>query len=227
MPYFWDNLGYYLEIFLRLAVAGILGGIIGFEREFSNRPAGFRTHILVCMGSALVMVTSEFLFLNYADKTNIDPARLGAQVISGIGFLGAGTIIRDGINVRGLTTAASLWAVACVGLASGIGFYGGAIAATVLIFTTLILLKKLEYKVAPKYRNIYVVSDGQVGVLGKVMNVFDKYRLRIKNMDYINDEEYKSEMVLRFRVRAGTKIKYEDLIKDIQNIEGISKAYKE
>lgn len=217
---------YYGEIILRLVVACVLGGIIGIERESSNRPAGFRTHILVCIGSALVMITSEFLFENYGVKTNMDPARLGAQVISGIGFLGAGTIIRDGINVRGLTTAASLWAVACVGLAAGIGFYGGAIAAAALIFITLILLKKLEYRVSTKYRTVMVVTVGRANVLGSINDVFEKYGLRIKNMEYIDDEK-KEEMILKFTVKTGIKFKCDEMIKELKCIEGISKAYEE
>ena len=105
----------------RLLVATILCGIIGMEREHVNRPAGVRTHVLVGVSAALIMITSEYLFSYYKDFTNMDPARMGAQIISGIGFLGAGTIIKDGLNVRGLTTAASLWAVACIGIASGSG----------------------------------------------------------------------------------------------------------
>lgn len=134
----------FLVIALRLVLACALGGIVGFEREYKHRPAGFRTHILVCVGSALVMITSEFIFRKYSGQVNMDPARLGAQVISGIGFLGAGTIIREGASIKGLTTAASLWAVACVGIAAGIGFYEGAIAATILIFTALRVLKRFE-----------------------------------------------------------------------------------
>ena len=129
-----------LEILVRLLLAVLLGGFIGYEREHTNRPAGFRTHILVCAGAALVMATSEYLVRRYSISA-VDPARLGAQVISGIGFLGAGTIIRDGVNVRGLTTAASLWAVSCVGIAVGCGFYLGAKSQR-YSYTSLIILKK-------------------------------------------------------------------------------------
>ena len=129
-----------LEILARLLLAVLLGGFVGYEREHANRPAGFRTHILVCVGAALVMVTSEYMVRKYSISA-VDPARLGAQVVSGIGFLGAGTIIRDGVNIRGLTTAASLWAVSCVGIAVGSGFYAGAAIATIFIFLTLIILK--------------------------------------------------------------------------------------
>src|SRR5690606_40468539 len=122
------------EGILRIFLAMIMGGFIGIERELVNRPAGFRTHTLVCMGSALVMTTSQYLFNTYSDIVNLDPARLGAQVISGIGFLGAGTIMNDGHRVRGLTTAASLWVVACLGLAVGAGYYAGAVAAFIMSY---------------------------------------------------------------------------------------------
>jgi len=131
-------------ILLRLCVAAILGGLVGIERENKKRAAGFRTHILVSLGSALAMITSVYIFNTYKDMTNLDPARLGAQVISGIGFLGAGTIIKQGDMIKGLTTAASLWGVACIGLAAGIGFYEAAILTGVIIYCTLVFLRKLE-----------------------------------------------------------------------------------
>ena len=133
----------YWEIVVKLVLGMVFGGVIGLEREIGNRPAGFRTHTLVCMGSALVMMSAEFLMEAYP-AFEPDPARLGAQVISGIGFLGAGTILKDGSRVRGLTTAASLWVVACIGLAIGMGFYWGALAATLFSYITLVLLKKFE-----------------------------------------------------------------------------------
>ncbi|MFZ7119780.1 MAG: MgtC/SapB family protein [Eubacteriaceae bacterium] len=126
-----------LEIFIRLLLSIILSGLIGFEREFTNKPAGFRTHILICIGSTTVMLCSIIMFEQYSPYTTIDPARLGAQVISGIGFLGAGTIIREGFNVKGLTTAASTWAVGCIGLAVGSGYYELSIISTLIVFSTL------------------------------------------------------------------------------------------
>ena len=117
---------------LRLIVATLFGGLIGLERESHKRPAGFRTHILVCIGSALVMMISQYAFLEFSGKLGYDPGRIAAQVISGIGFLGAGTILREGSTIKGLTTAASLWVVAGIGLAVGTGFYAsGAVARCV------------------------------------------------------------------------------------------------
>lgn len=132
-----EDLAFMLKTVLRLLAAVWAGGIIGNNREHINRPAGIRTHILVCAGAALTALISEFVCIKYAGTASIDPTRLGAQVISGIGFLGAGTILKEGFSVKGLTTAASLWTVSCVGLAFGSGFYGGGFAAAVMILITL------------------------------------------------------------------------------------------
>lgn len=113
----------WISITVRLLLALICGGILGIEREKKRRPAGLRTYMLVCVGAAFVMITNEYMSFKYE---GVDPSRMGAQVISGIGFLGAGTIIVTGRNrVKGLTTAAGLWAAACIGLAAGAGFYSG------------------------------------------------------------------------------------------------------
>ena len=135
------------EIFLRLLCAMAVGTVIGTEREYSNRPAGMRTHILVALGACAVMITSQLIFLQYhAFGALPDPARLPAQVITGVGFLGAGTILRDGANVKGLTTAASLWAVACLGVAAGGGYYTVALLGMVFIFITLTIFEIIQNK---------------------------------------------------------------------------------
>jgi putative Mg2+ transporter-C (MgtC) family protein len=133
-----------IEIIKRLLIAVILSGLVGLERETHGRAAGLRTHILVCLGSTLITLTSMHIFEIYRGVTSIDPARIAAQVVSGIGFLGAGTIIRSRASIRGLTTAASLWTVAGIGLAVGVGFYQGAYTATLLVLITLFLLNKIE-----------------------------------------------------------------------------------
>ena len=120
-----------------------LGGLVGLEREITNRPAGFRTHTLVCMGSALVMITAKYIFGIYHNMVNLDPARLGAQVISGIGFGSRHNYEGRSPGSR-LTTAASLWVVACIGLAVGSGLYQVSIFAALLVYVVLILLKKLR-----------------------------------------------------------------------------------
>ena len=128
----------------RVVLAAVLAGVIGYEREHVQRNAGMRTHILVAIGAALVMCSGEFLSTQYPNS-NIDPARIGAQVVSGIGFLCAGTIIKEGISVRGLTTASSLWCVSCVGLAAGCGNVVLAIATTVLILIVLRVLRTMAH----------------------------------------------------------------------------------
>ena len=141
LPDFFYDLNIF-SVTLRTLLALIFGGIIGLERGSNRHPAGFRTHILVCVGAALAMMTNQFIVEEFGTS---DPARLGAQVITGVGFLGVGTILVTGrYKIKGLTTAAGLWASACLGLAIGIGFYSGAIIAAVIIFASLSLLPKVE-----------------------------------------------------------------------------------
>ena len=135
----------YLDILTRLICAMVVGTVIGIEREYTHRPAGLRTHILVTLGSCAVMITGQLIFAQYRPfGATSDPARLAAQVISGVGFLGAGTIMREGVNGKGLTTAASLWAVACLGIAAGGGYYEVALIGMVLMYITLTLLEVFQ-----------------------------------------------------------------------------------
>ena len=136
----FDQVRFTIDALIKLGVTTILSGFIGFERELSHRPAGFRTHILVAVGSSLVMLRSVYIFASQGMTGDV--TRMSAQVLSGIGFLGAGTILREGFSVKGLTTAASLWAVACIGIAVGAGFYAGALVATFVIYLTLNSLKR-------------------------------------------------------------------------------------
>lgn len=146
----------YESIVVRILSAIIVGGLIGLERGMKNRPAGLRTYMLVCIGSCLIMLTNQYIY-QYTGAG--DPMRLGAQVVSGIGFLGAGTIVVTKHNqIKGLTTAAGLWASAGVGLALGIGFYEAALTATIGIYTILTILQRWEHRVHKKIRvlEIYV-----------------------------------------------------------------------
>jgi len=138
------------HIFIKLIMATLLSGLIGFEREYYGKAAGFRTHILVCLGSTLMMLTSIYMAEVYRGIGPVDPTRIAGQVVTGMGFLGAGTILRSGANVKGLTTAASLWAVAGIGLAIGCGFYFAAFATTGLVFITLVIFSKMEEAIPPK-----------------------------------------------------------------------------
>lgn len=132
------------EIIKRIICAFALGAVIGLEREKKGRSAGLRTHILVCTGSCLIMLVSLYMYELFKDRATLDPARIAAGVVTGIGFLGAGTIIRSQEGIRGLTTAASIWISSAIGLAVGCGFYEVALFSTFLVFLTLAFLKKIE-----------------------------------------------------------------------------------
>lgn len=131
-------------IALRLLCAMLVGTLIGMEREFTHRPAGLRTHILVALGACIASIVGQMLFAQYGGSA--DPARLSAQVITGVGFLGAGTIMKEGVNVKGLTTAASVWAVACLGIAAGFGYYALAIVGMLFTLMTLTIFEALQRK---------------------------------------------------------------------------------
>lgn len=138
------------QIIMRLIISVILCGFIGLERQLHRRTAGLRTHILVGLGSCLIMLTSLYVFDIYSNKVALDPSRIAAGVITGIGFLGAGAIIRDREGVKGLTTAASLWVVAGIGLATGCGFFLAALVSTFLAFLALFFLRQAEGKILSK-----------------------------------------------------------------------------
>src|SRR5690348_13028136 len=141
---------------LRLLVAAALGGAVGLEREFREREAGFRTHMLVSVGSALFTIASAYGFRDFlthgGSLVRTDPTRIAAQIVTGIGFLGAGAIIRQGLSVRGLTTAATLWVVAAIGLTTGAGYYSAAAITTLLVIVSLWPLRIAAYRVMTRFR---------------------------------------------------------------------------
>ena len=173
------------DIALRLAIALGAGAVIGTQREYKKgNSAGLRTHSLVSLGACLAMLTNEFLFRKFGGSST-DIARMAAYVISGIGFLGAGSIIKDGIRVRGLTTAAGLWVVACLGITAGAGFYAATSIGTVLVFIVMWSLKTLEYKLFKK-KNIAVTVleiDNTQEKLVAVLNVLAANKMKIKNIE--------------------------------------------
>jgi putative Mg2+ transporter-C (MgtC) family protein len=146
----------WLDLLARLLVAGILGGAIGAERELREHDAGLRTHMLVAVGAALFTIVSAYAWtdFNFSARNGItyDPTRIAAQIVTGIGFLGAGAIIRQGLSVRGLTTAASLWVVAAIGMASGAGYYSGALVATIVVLVSLWPLRILAHRLLERIR---------------------------------------------------------------------------
>lgn len=175
-----------LEITIRLFLALLLGGIIGFEREHANHAAGFRTNILVCVGACLMMLLSIYGFSNFVYEWNVrvDPARLAAAVITGVGFLGAGTIMLKDKKISGLTTAASLWVVAALGLAVGAGFYFAAIIVLVLVITTLWLFNKLEQRLFKNKRQYHIEINCKdtASILLEIQQVMDQYHANLNKM---------------------------------------------
>ncbi|MBU5316547.1 MgtC/SapB family protein [Clostridium bornimense] len=211
-----------VSIILRLTLATLFAGIIGLERGKKKRPAGFRTHILVCIGATIIMITNQYIIdIMHMDS---DPTRLGAQVISGIGFLGAGTIIVDRRNqVKGLTTAAGLWACACMGLAIGIGFYEGAIISCIFLFGVMTGLHKLDLYVQnnSKVINIYVEFDN----ISNVTSFIKKLRaqgIRISNLEVPKTDKIdKNNVGVVMTIRMLEKVNHADCILELHNEEGV------
>lgn len=185
----------FISIFLRVLMAVIFGGIIGYGREREKRPAGLRTHILVSVGATLAMITNIYLHKIYNGETDL--SRLGAQVISGIGFLGAGTIIVTGKNkVRGLTTAAGLWACSCMGLAIGAGFYSGAIIGCLVIAAVTVALANLDRKINRKSRNItlYILVNSTKAVSNLLKEIQSK-NIKIRDIEISNNNVTSNEII--------------------------------
>ena len=211
------------SVLFRLTLAVICGGLIGIERGRKHRPAGFRTYMLVCLGAALTMLISQYV--TYTLNQSTDITRLGAQVINGIGFLGAGTIIvTRRQQVKGLTTAAGLWASACMGIAIGAGFYVGAITVCVLIIIVLIVLSKLEVKIMTAARNMtlsvgYTQSDDIVVIIDKIKSL----GVRIIDVEIVKlntDGNFSLSAV--FYVSLPKKYKHTDLIEQLAGINGVN-----
>lgn len=174
------------QICMRLLCAMLVGMVIGTEREYTNRPAGMRTHILVALGACAVMITGQLIFAQYrAYGASSDPARLSAQVITGVGFLGAGTILREGTHVKGLTTAASLWAVACLGIAAGGGYYAVALIGMGFIFVTLTIFEIFQARLmsSPIAGKTYLLDTQDISAgLDALHKNARRFRCDIHNM---------------------------------------------
>ncbi|WP_312430474.1 MgtC/SapB family protein [Lacrimispora sp.] len=209
------------SIAFRLFLSIILCGAIGMERGLRNRPAGFMTYLLVGCGSALIMITNQYIATVY---TNVDPTRMASQVVSGIGFLGAGTIITTSKNeIRGLTTAAGLWAAAAVGLAVGIGFYGGAIIGSIFIIFSLMYLKKIDLyiKTHAKTMEIYLEYNEEFSMQNLSLyteqsqyEIFDMEAGKIKTLN----GEFGT---LTFDVNFRHKVNHVKIIEEIRQLPGI------
>ena len=209
------------SIVLRILVAVLLGGVIGLERGMKNRPAGLRTYMLVCMGSCVVMLINQYTSQVFGTG---DPVRLGAQVISGIGFLGAGTIVVTSHNqIKGLTTAAGLWASACIGLAIGIGLYEVALIAGLCVFLVLTVLHECDYYMRSRTRMLdaYIELDQSVN-LGKFIRNIREQGLEISNIQREHDTSYGDE-VLSFTatIKGQKKTHQDELVRFLRKQEGV------
>lgn len=212
----------FLEVLLRIGIAAILAGLVGLERETSKRPAGLRTHILVSVASSLVMIGNLYAFELFKNQTSMDPMRLAAQVISGIGFLGAGTIIKEGPTIKGLTTAASLWSIACIGLICGLGFFMGAIMATGFVLLSLIALNRIEIMINKKnsYIHIAIKSEDKPGQIGKIGVELGKMNITIKGISIEPIDDFC--VLINLILKHPKDIKKEAIVESLGLIEGIS-----
>ena len=206
------------EVIIRLVLGFFLAGIIGAERESVNKPAGFKTHSLIGVSAVLIMLCGEFLSNIYA---NSDASRIPAQLLSGIGFIGAGTILRDGFNVKGLTTASSLLAVTCIGLSIGAGFYLGGIVATVIVYMILSYSHNM-FGSLDHFTNIELnlKVDDFVNTLPVIQKILDRYNISIKKIkNNQKDEEKSKDVQLAFRYHRDININ--SVITEISALENV------
>jgi putative Mg2+ transporter-C (MgtC) family protein len=212
------------HVLLRLAVAGLLGGAIGMERELRERQAGLRTHLVVCVGSALFTIVSAYGFheflVNGGSLVRTDPTRIAAQIVSGIGFLGAGAIIRQGLSVRGLTTAASLWLVAAIGMASGAGYYSAALITTGLALLTLGPLRIVAFRVVRRYRpevDRLLVEIPAGGSPGAVVDAIEQRGGRVVGLEIEQDGDRRN-MAADIELRG---IEAPKIVAAVGEVEGV------
>lgn len=227
----WHNqeFRFILDAAWKLGLAVLLSGIIGFEREHSHRPAGFRTHILVAVGSALIMLTSVYITEKYKGQMNVDITRMSGQVVSGIGFLGAGTILREGFSVKGLTTAASLWAVSCIGIAIGAGFIAGAVVATLVIYITLNSLKKVIVR-GKAGKALYVEVKDLAEQVPKISKLIKRTGTVVHSMEILYDNDSKlrkkkETSTIKALIFPKTDDALKVIISTLQNDENVVDVY--
>ena len=212
-----------LDLLFRLVLAAILGGAIGLEREVRGKAAGFRTNLLICVGAALLMELSiGVAALVDPAQTNADPARIAAQIVSGIGFLGAGTIIQSRGSVVGLTTAATLWVVAAIGMAVGARAYVEAVGTTILVFIALIALSRVEESIVRRRfeRRVVVVMDMSPGLLGAVREAFLEAGFIVK----LTDVEREPQHVVASYDISGSRAHWAGVVDRLIQMEGIHKV---
>ena len=206
------------DIIMRLFIALIVGGLTGLERERSHQFAGFRTHILVSVGSCITSITSLSLFFQYNSYSNIDPARLSAQVLSGVGFLGAGAILKTSNGIRGLTTAAGIWATACIGIAVGYGYYILAISAWLFVMVTLYILKNIDKMIFKKKQTIFNIKTDNIEIISSIYEMFQRSQISVKNIEINSDTNNIKINLLTVHDR---RIVLDEVIKELSKLKNI------
>jgi putative Mg2+ transporter-C (MgtC) family protein len=212
-----------LQIFLRLLLSMFLGGAIGWERERRRQPAGLRTHMLICLGATLLMITSIYIPQTFQNFQNGDPGRIAAQVVSGIGFLGAGAIFRLGVNIKGLTTAATIWVVAAIGLSVGAGVYAGALFGTLFILFILTGLNKVEKKFFPSsHYKVLQLNFGSTKIeTESLFAILEKYAIRTISMN-IQQSKDKKKTRMKLIISLPQRTELRRLYKDLNGIDNIT-----
>ena len=211
----------YVAVFLRIFISVLIGGMIGLEREMKNRAAGLRTYILVCVGACLIMMTNQYIYQSFSTG---DPVRMGAQVISGIGFLGAGTIIVTKRNqIKGLTTAAGLWATAGLGLAVGIGFYEAAIAGALAILTVITLMQRMDDRMRHNAARLDVfIEISREYSLGDFLRQVKALDIEASNFQRERDSETQSEVrAYTVTLKLAKRRKHTTVLEDLLKIPGV------
>ncbi len=212
------------EIVVRLLLSAVFGGIIGLEREIRSRSAGLRTHALVGLGSTMFMIVSQYMWFIYGSKADVDPSRIAAQIITGIGFIGAGTIMKSRFTMKGLTTAASVWTVASIGMAVGAGLYKIGFAATAVAILILTLLEKVEPLLNRNwYNNISISAVEKDALIGTIKSIINEVKGEIKSFSLEKDKE-KGTLEIFATVKFKKKNVSEDITKKLADVDGVRKV---
>lgn len=217
------------EMIFRLLVASLLGALIGLEREIHGRPAGFRTHLLVSLGSCLFVITSIYFYRIYGNfsgtgPVGVDPGRVAAQVVTGIGFLGAGAIIREKASIRGLTTAACLWVVAAIGVACGVGLYAISFVVTAISLTSLLLLKKVESSLKrDTYTSLKVWCEDESGQIGALEEQIKKCGMSILDTS-VELDKISRTVFIEFQVKYNSHSLSCNIVDSILKVPGVMRV---
>ena len=223
----------YAEVAIRLLVTAVLCGVIGFERETRDQSAGFRTHILLGLGAALFTLVSAYGFTAFTEAAlqsggrgiQFDPTRIAAQIVTGIGFLGAGAIIRQGMDVRGLTTAASLWAAAAIGMAVGAGYYFGAAATTIVVIAALYVLREVRNRLLPRLRTDFGVLNVTFSDMGseinEVVGTLERHSVEIRSL---GAEIEGGRVTYTIQLRIPPRRSTQEALQEISALSGVERV---